>query len=112
MSEPPSGAERRRSPRTSFEGSVSIRGRGPRGSPLTATARALNVSAHGARLECGVEFARGTEVAIQNPSGASATFRVVWVTARPDQRWELGVELVEGDASFWTTEPGPGSGSG
>jgi len=99
MSEPqPSGAERRRSPRTSFEGSLSVTGRSPRGAPLATTARALNVSAHGAKLECGVEFARGTEVVIQDlKARAGATYRVVWVVSRPGQRWEMGVELVHGD---------------
>lgn len=103
MSEPPpSGAERRRSPRTPFEGSLSVTGRSPRGAPLTTPARALNVSSHGAKLECGVEFARGTEAVIENPqSGGRATFRVVWVVARLGQRWEMGVELVEGDSSIW-----------
>jgi len=102
MSEPlPPGAERRCSPRTPTEGPLSLQGRTPRGAPLAATARALNLSAQGAKLECGAEFARGTEVVIQNPeSGGSATYRVVWVAPRPGQRWEMGVELVEGEPPF------------
>lgn len=101
MSEPQPGAERRRSPRRAFETPVPVQGRSPRGAPLAATARVLNVSDHGAKLECGVEFARGTEVVVQNPeTGSSATYRVVWVLARPDQRWEMGVELVSGEPSW------------
>jgi len=101
MNEQPPGAERRRSPRTALEIPVPIQGRSPRGAPLAATARALNISDHGAKLECGVEFARGTEVVLQNPeTGGSATYRVVWVAARPGQRWEMGVELVSGEPSL------------
>lgn len=104
MSEPPPGAERRRAPRTPFEGSLSVTGRSPRGAPLATSARALNVSSHGAKLECGLEFASGTEIVIENPQNVlRATFRVVWVVARPNQRWEMGVELVEGDSSIWGT---------
>ena len=113
MSEPPPGAERRRSPRTPFEGSLSVTGRSPHGAPLATPARAINVSPHGAKLECGVEFARGTEVALENPqTGRRAAFRVVWVVAQPGQRWEMGVELVEGDSSFWGTAPAPGADRG
>lgn len=111
MSEPPPGAERRRTPRTPFEGSLSLTGRSPRGAPLATSARAINVSSHGAKLECGVEFARGTEVVIENPqTGGRATFRVVWVVARPDQQWEMGVELVEGDPSIWGAALAGGAG--
>ncbi len=99
MSEPlPSGAERRRSPRTALGLPVRLQGRGPRGTPRAGTGRALNVSQLGAMLESEVEFARGTEVLIEDPTtGAHAAYRVVWVVARSESRWEMGVELVSGE---------------
>lgn len=106
MSEPPpSGAERRRAPRVPFEGSLSATGRSPRGAPRTTTAHAINVSTHGAKLEVGAEFARGTEVTLENPqNGQRALCRIVWVVAQPNQRWQMGVELVEGKSSIWGTD--------
>ncbi len=114
MSEPlPPGAERRRSPRTTLELPVHIRGRSPRGSPLSTTARTLNASHHGARLECGAEFARGTEVVLRNPNNEeSVTYRVVWVLARPGQQWEMGVELVSGEPFLLGGGPAESAGAG
>ncbi len=99
MSEPlPSGAERRQSPRVTSDLPVRLQGRSPGGATLAGTGRTLNVSQLGAMLETAVEFARGTEVLIEDPTtGAHSTYRVVWVVSRPESRWEMGVELVRGE---------------
>jgi hypothetical protein len=114
MSEPlPAGPERRHSPRREFDLPVRVQGRSPGGASLETTGRALNVSEHGVRLECGAQFPRGTEVEIQSPErSASARYRVVWIAARPGRRWEMGVELVSGQPLFQRAGTASDSGGG
>jgi len=82
----------------------------PDGERVDEQAEADQVSAHGVRMTSAIPLPTGCVVEVQNPENQrGARYRVVWaVEAGSEGKWQMGLELVSGDPSFWGIEfPGP-----
>lgn len=97
------GAELRRSPRIDQRIPVRVHGESRDGQRVDQLAEADQVSAHGVRMTIGVALPTGSLVEVQNPdTQRGARYRVVWaVEAGSAGQWQVGLELVSGDISFW-----------
>jgi hypothetical protein len=103
---------RRRSARIEQRVAVRLVGEGRDGQRVDQLAEADQVSAHGVRMTIGVALPTGSLVEVQNPdTQRGARYRVVWAveTGRAGQ-WQMGLELVSGDVSFWGIEFPPPEG--
>jgi hypothetical protein len=95
--------ERRRSSRVAARIPVNVSLRDGSGQPLNATYEATSVSRSGALLCMPVSPVLGSRIEVQHGlSRESREFRVVRVSApRPDGLYELGLEILYPNHSFW-----------
>jgi len=106
MVPPESTDPRRRSARIERHVAVRVVGETRDGQRVDQLAEADEVSAHGVRMTSGVALPTGSLVDVQNPdTQRGARYRVVWaVEAGSAGQWQMGLELVSGDISFWGIE--------
>jgi hypothetical protein len=102
---PNMATEKRRSTRTVYNVTIQLAGVQPGAATAVAQpARAMDVSEHGALIECRGKFDPGAEVMIHNPKNLqTGLFKVVRAKPSPaGGAWHLGIEMLEPlTAAFW-----------
>jgi hypothetical protein len=100
------GPQLRRSPRIDRCIPVRVLGEKPDGQRVDEPAEANQVSTHGVRMTIATALPTGCVVEVQNPENQrGARYRVVWaIEAGSEASWQMGLELVSGDPSFWGIE--------
>jgi hypothetical protein len=97
--------ERRRSRRIKQDVTIQLVSMQPGAhSAVAQPARAIEVSDHGALLECRSKFELGAEVMVHNPKNLqNGLFKVVRAQLSPSgAAWNIGVELQEiSPTDFW-----------
>ncbi|MBI2955792.1 MAG: PilZ domain-containing protein [Acidobacteria bacterium] len=102
MSEPPTGIERRRSPRHPLQLPLRFRARSPGGPTGEADGEAINISYHGILARAAGEFRAGSEVTVENrQNGRTTPYRIVWIAPCSPGEWEMGLELIRGEPTLW-----------
>ncbi len=98
-------SEKRRSQRASYNVTVQLAGMQPgASSALAQPARAIDVSDHGALIECRSKFEPGSELMIHNLKNfQTGLFKVVRATpSSAGAAWQLGLELLDPSGTdFW-----------
>lgn len=106
-------SEKRRSQRVGYNVTVQLAGMQPgAASAVAQPARAIDVSNHGALIECRSKFEPGTELMIHNLKNyQTGLFKVIRVTpSTAGAAWHMGLELLDPSGiDFWgSAEPSGG----
>jgi len=99
-------ARLRRSPRIDQRISVRVLAEDRDGQLVDARGEADQVSVHGVRMTIAADLPTGSVVEVQDPeSQRGAHYRVVWaIETGSAGQFQMGLELVSGDPSFWGIE--------